>query len=271
MPCGPRLRLMVSEPLNQRRNRLIRMEANAGRKIARNRREKGVELEGSSLDPRRGTEKIGKYNSRQLDALERRLTEFNSRRTQFEAGVRGAPLPRAAWLKYKESETRVREKFNAELKPIKDVRLPGPGDETVGIRQDKMRTKHPTALNMAYVPPERKPFNVKDLDSLNKLTKANKKRMTAKWNREEHKRAQKELQQMVEVFEDAELSKMVEGMSKGQFNVLWNFTKFADNMSITYHHYQKKYTPKQKMPQELVDNELAQAKTLIQWVKGMKI
>jgi len=258
-----------NESLSERRARVAKLQANAARKIARNAR-KGVQLEGTQHDPRTGKD-IDRMRSRDLDALERRLQKFNSRSTQFEAGVRGAPLPRAKWLEYKKSETAVREKFSNELGKVADVKLPGPGDETIGIRQDKMRTKHPTAANMAYVPPERKPFNVKDLDALNKLTKSNKKRMTAKWAREEHKRAQKELQQMVAVFEDDELSDMVKGMTKGQFNILWNFSTFADSMSITYHHYQKKFTPKQKMPQELIDNELAQAKTLINWVKKLNI
>lgn len=271
--------MATNESLNERRARVARLEQNAARKIARNRREKGVELQGSPFDPRTSKD-IGKMRSRDLAALERRLNKFNSRSTQFEAGVHGSPLPRQKWQEYKASEQAVRDKFERDMAPHQDAKLPlgkdakgniKLSDETIGMRQAKMRTKHPTALNMAYVPPERKPFNVKDLESLNKLTKANKKRMTAKWSRDEHKRAQAELQQMVAVFEDPELSKMVEGMTKGQFNVLWNFTKFADNMSITYHHYQKKYTPKQKMPQELIDNELNQAKTLIEWVKKMKI
>jgi len=271
---------MVSESISERRARLAKLAGNAARKIARNKRDKGVIIAGTDQDPRRDPTKVAKYNSRQLDAYERQLRQFNSRTTQFEAGVRGAPLPRAKWLDYKKSEQAVRNKFEADMAPHANTKLPlGKddkgrlvlSDETIKNRQDKMRTKHPTALNMAYVPPERKPFNVKDLDSLTKLTKANKKRMTARWSQQEHKRAQKELQQMVAVFEDEELSNMVKGMTKGQFNVLWNFTRFADNMSITYHHYQKKYTPKQKMPQELIDNELNQAKTLIEWVKKMKL
>jgi hypothetical protein len=268
-----------NESLNARRARVAKLQQNAARKIARNAREKNLDLAGGQYDPRTNKD-IGKMRSRDLDALERRLTRFNSRATQFERSTTGDPLPIAKWREYKKSEQDLRNMFAKNMEPVKNKKLPlgedSKGriilsDETIEQRQNKMRTKHPTAANMAYLPPERKPFNVKDLDSLTKLTKANKKRMTQKWAAGEHKRAEKELKQMVEVFEDEELNQLIKGMSKGQFDILWNFTRFADNMSITYHHYQKKYTPKQKMPQELVDNELAQAKTFIRWVKGMNV
>jgi len=261
---------MASENIESIRARVARKEANAARKIRRNVAKGVTDLPGSKFDPRTDKD-VTKMRTRDLQAYERRLDSFTSRSTQFEAGSRGAPLPRQKWQAYKQSENAVRDAFNAALDPLRNIPLPGPGDETIGIRQDKVRTKHPTAANIGYVPPERKPFNVKDVDALDKLTKSNRKRMTKRWKGDEYKRAQNELMQMVSVFEDDALNKSVVGMTKGQFDVLWNMTGFADKMSITYHHYQKKYTPKQQMPQELIDTELAQAKELITWVKQLDL
>ena len=248
------------------RARVAKAEQSAARKIQRNKREKGVELAGSQFDPRKPSANINSMRSRDLLAYERRLKSFTNRRTQFEAGVRGAPLPRQDWERYKATETKLRAQAEKALEPMKDVKLPGPGDETVGQRAAKIRTKHPTATNQGYLPPERQPKNVKDADSLKKLTASNRKRMTKKFRVDEHERARVEFGKMVEVFKDDSLSKAIDKLTTAQFDMLWNLTKFADAVSLTYHHIKSKNTAKQQAPQEVIESQLSQAKTLVEWV-----
>lgn len=269
--------------LNELREQANTLESRAGRKISRNKASKGVIISDTKFDPRRDPSKVSRYNTRQMEAYVKSLETFNSRATQFEAGARGAPLPRKGkygWKDYKSGENAVRKLAKDKMAPWMNQKLPGPGstptniregDETIGQRAEKIRAKHPTVTNQGYLPPERQPKNIKDSDSLTKLTKANHKRMTKKFQREEHKRAREELKQMVAVFQDDSLDKNIMGLTKGQFDILWNFTKFADALSLTYHHIQAKGKKKQELPQELIDNQINQAKTLIEWVKKFKI
>lgn len=266
--------------LNELREQVATLEGRAGRKISRNKSSKGIIIADTPSDPRRNPSKVGRYNTRQLESYVKSLQTFNSRSTQFEAGVRGNPLPRQQWVKYKAGENAVREQAAKAMEAVKDARLPGPGStptkiregsETIEQRAAKIRAKHPTVTNQGYLPPERQPKNIKDADSLTKLTKANNKRMTKKFQREEHKRAREELKQMVAVFQDDKMEKNIMNLTKGQFDMLWNFTKFADALSLTYHHIKAKGKKKQDLPQELIDNQINQANTLIEWVKKFKI
>lgn len=247
------------------------MHRNATRKMARIKRTVGAEVAGSQFDPRKDAGKISGMRRRDLESYSRQLQQFNSRRTQFEAGARGAPLPRQKFRGYKASEQAAIRVAESKLAPLKNERLPGPGTETIGQRQAKIRTGHPTAMNMGYIPPERKAFNIKDVAALDALTKANKKRTTKKWAREEHKRAQSEFLKMVEVFKDDKLNSDVMKLTYGQFDVLWNFTRFADAMSLSYHHIKQKYTAKQEIPESVLKDQVTEAKTLIDWVKKFKI
>lgn len=263
---------MVSQNhLSELRSRIAKLEKNATRKISRVRRTVGAEIAGTQFDPRKEKGKAATMRGRDLEAYARRLSAFTSRTTQFEAGVRGAPLPRAKWKQAEAANRAARAVAEQKLKPIADKRLPGPGTETIGQRQAKIRSNHPTAMNMGFIPPEIKPFNIKDVAALDKLTKANKKRTTKKWAAEEHKRAQNEFMKMVEVFKDDSLNKDVMKLSMGQFDVLWNFTRFADAMSLTYHSIKQKYTAKQEVPESVLKDQVNEAKSLIDWVKKMKI
>jgi len=209
----------------------------------------GAIVADTQFDPRKEKGRAATMRTRDAEAYIRKLQGFISRKTQFLAGAAG-PLPVKAWNKFNQGQHALQEKRAIDLSPFANERLPGPpsATETVGQRQEKIRTKHPTALNQVFTPPVLKPFNVKDLDSLTKLTKANAKRMTKKWAKAEHERAQNELKQIVAVFRDAGISNDVQGLSYGQFDMLWNLTAFADKASLAYHSIQSKYAADQEIP-----------------------
>ena len=270
---------MVSnnESLNELRQQVAKQVTNAGRKISRIRKTTGAVVEGTKFDPRNNKD-VTKMRRRDLEAYSRRLTNFTSRKTQFLPGARNAPLPVAKWADYEASQAALAAKRAADIAPFKDERLPGPGrdgsglsDETIGQRQEKIRSKHPTTLNQIYTPPKLEPFNVKDADSLTKLTKSNKKRMTKKFEREEHKRAQTELKKMMEVFNNDALTNRAMSLTYGQFDMLWNLTRFADAMSLGYHQIKAKYDAKESVPESVLQDQISEANTLLDWVEKFKI
>jgi hypothetical protein len=260
-----------SNDLPALRARAVDLERRVGRKISRIKSKTGALVAGTEFDPRKAKGAAATMRTRDAQAYIRRLENTLSRSTQFVAGVRGAPLPRAAFNEYKATEAKLIGVRKAEIGKFADERLPGPGTETVGQRQAKIRGPHPTAMNMAYIPQEREPFNIKDAAALKKLTAANKRRVNKRFSQKEHKRAREEFAQMVAVFNDPTLSASVSGMSKNQFDMMWNLTRFADAMSTAYHHIRAKYSAKQQMPESVMQDQISEAKSIIEWVKKLKI
>jgi hypothetical protein len=258
---------MVSKnnELAAKRARAADLEKRVGRKWSRTKATTGAVVAGTEFDPRKGAA-VKTMRTRDVEAHIRKLENALSRKTQFVAGAKG-PLPRAAFNTYAKGAQAVRDKFANDLTPLANERLPGPGTETIGQRQAKIRGKHPTAMNMGYVPPVLEPFNIKNAESLIKLTKSNKKRMTRKWAKDEHKRAQEEMGRMVGIFNDPGLITDVQGLTYGQFDMIWNLTRFADAMSLGYHHIKAKLDSKEEVPESVLQDQIAEAKSIIEWVK----
>lgn len=70
-----------------------RLQRNAGKKLARL-RAKGIKNT-HTIDPRKETALVNRYNTTQLKTQLERLGKFNSRSNQFVPGVRGVALPAA--------------------------------------------------------------------------------------------------------------------------------------------------------------------------------
>lgn len=262
----------MASDLENLRARAADLERRVGRKISRIKGKTGAIVAGTEYDPRKG-KTTQTMRTRDVQAHIRKLENTLSRSTQFVGAARGVPIPRKAWLEHSESQKALKAMRETDLKPFANERLPGPpsATETIAQRQEKIRTTHPTALNQVYTPPVIQPFNVKDLDSLTKLTKANKKRMTAKWAKSEHKRAQAELAQMVSVFNNDALNAKIAGLTYGQFDMIWNLTRFADAMSTGYHSIKAKFDSKQEVPESVIQDQINEANSILDWVKKFKI
>lgn len=254
-----------------KRARAADLERRVSRKISRIKSKTGAIVANTEFDPRKGAGKVQTMRTRDVESHIRKLEKTLSRATQFVAGVRGAPLPRKAFNAYKTGEQALTGKAEADIARFANERLPGPGTETIGQRQAKIRTKHPTAMNKGYIPPERQPFNIKDIESLKKLTKSNAKRMTKKFAKAEHERAKVEFGKMVEVFKNEKLTKDVTSLSSGQFDMLWNLTRFADAMSLSYHHIKAKFSDDEQVPESVLKDQIEEATSLVAWVKKFKI
>lgn len=254
------------------RARAAELEKRVGRKFSRIKSKTGAVVAGTQFDPRKG-KNVQSMRTRDVQAHIRKLENALDRKTQFVAGANGAPLPRQKWNTFEAGQQALQAKRAIDLAPFANERLPGPksATETIGQRQEKIRSKHPTALNQVYTPPVLKPFNVKDAEALITLTKSNAKRMTRKWARDEHKRAQEEFKKMVEVFKDDSLTADVMNLSYGQFDMIWNLTRFADAMSLGYHHIKAKHTAKQKVPESVMKDQIAEAKSILEWVKKFDV
>lgn len=214
------------DELAQLRAEVRRAHRRATAKVSRL-RARGVEVASSNYDPRRNLGNVKKYNAKQLKAYQRDLNQFTSRKTSFEAGSGGVPLPKSLVEKYRKAE----EKFNTiadrEYARVADVKLPGRG---MTVRQaDKL--DRPTdilraggeAVNRPYDKVNRDLSNVAGADALARLTKQMSQKTRPGYKRTRLREQREELLEMLVTIGDHGMIEQAMSLSDDQFNTFWNY------------------------------------------------
>lgn len=229
---------MAKDDINRLRAEVRRAHKRATAKASRL-RSKGVEISGSTYDPRRNPANIKKYNAIQLRAYQRELNQFTSRRTSFEAGNSGAPLPSAAVERYRRAEQRYNQVAHREYEKVADIPLPGRG---LKIRQADMvdrPTNIPRAGGMAVSRPlepvSRDLSNISDPRALDRLTRQLEGKSKPGYKTRRLREQREELLEMLVTIGNAELIEQAINLTDDQFNVFWNYnTERVNEISRDY-------------------------------------
>jgi hypothetical protein len=202
-------------------------------KIARMRRTMGVDIAGTREDPRRPPSAVKGYNKPQLIKYLGQLEAFQSRDVGYVPGSREA-LPKKEWLEYKKFEKAYNTLGKAFEDKIADIKVPGLG---VNIKQ-RSAMIHPTAqgdvVNRPFVHIDRSSKNIKDRESLKKLTVDMKRKLSKDFIPGEIKKSRKQLNDMLKTIGNSEYGARAKALTDTQFNILWNYTHFATNISLQY-------------------------------------
>lgn len=203
-------------------------------KIARIRRNTGVDITGRDEDPRRPTDVIKRYNKRQLNRYLGELNAFQSRSVGFVAGAGGVPIPKDRWRQYKRLEAKYNEIGAKHEAAVADIFLPTSG---MTLRQ-RQAMIHPTAVgevvNMPYMATDRDPRQVPSVKALDKLIKEMNRRTSADYLPGEIKKSRKQLSDMLKTAGLPEVASRARSLSDAQFDTLWNYTNFATVVSLSY-------------------------------------
>lgn len=267
---------MANRELAEKRAQALQLTGRATRKISRLKTKVGVEVAGSEFDVRKPPKNIKRYTSKQLDAYMARLSQFNNRGTQFVPDAKKRPIPASEFKEYKQAENAHRAHAQAELNPIRDIKLPG-RKETVGQRRGQMienrrRMAGNPSVNDPYDPPVRQSTNIANRKALKKLTKDEKRKSERGWDQRELKRQIGEYAQIVDAAGDAGGSLSIKELTPGQFKALWNGTEFATEVSTRYEIHQLLVAGKDRPEhQKILDDAFANAKRLVQWAKGLDL
>ena len=213
---------------------------------------------------------MGVATAAQLAAQLKRLKEFTSRDTQFVGDVKKRPIPKSEWVEYKAAETVYNKRVAQEFESIKNTVLPS--GETVGQRAAKMKADHAMAGNPSVTPPHnawtRQPFNIKNRAALKKLTDDARHKMSPEYDKEELKRQQDEMRQVLAMIKNPELEAGIDALTNRQFNILWNYSSFANEASLWYEmvklHGQG---DEESWHGEIIDQKFAQALELVKSAK----
>jgi len=227
--------------LEDLRARVLKEQRKSGAKIARNKREKGVDIFGTSQDPRANAAKIARYTAKQLLAHEAKLKEFNSRRTQFVPGVEGAPIPLHKWKQYQYHE----EKHNAigdeRMAERGHLKAPGAG-MTIADREESVRSKihaDGSVLNRPYGRMNRDSTQITDVDKLDKLIEDMKKKNSREFIPQNIAAQREQLNDMLKTIGNEKFIKQANELTDYQFDVLFNDTNFANTVSLRYYILQR--------------------------------
>lgn len=208
----------------------------ANRKVSRLRTQKGVELGGTRNDPRRNLAHVKGYNARQLQTYLNELNSFRSRGTQYVSGAMGRTISGSKWREYKRLERRYNEIAERSQRKVRQTFLPSHG-MTVGERDNLLRPTGPTAIGnrRPMDPINRSPKGIVSDRALDKLISGLKKQTNPNYEQTVIDRQRKVARKMSRGRGNKSQRERLAKLTDKQFNLLWNYTDFPNQMSTKYH------------------------------------
>jgi len=211
-------------------------------KQARIKRELGIDVRAAGYDPRRDSKVIAKYTAKQLTSYLNDLDSFMSRKNNFVAGSGGSVIPRSDWQQYKKLENKYNNIGSKHFDAVSGIFIPTSGltirQRDATIRPDSIHAQG-EIVNRPYSQTNRKPVNVKDAKALKKLISEMRKKVSPEYLKKQIKEGREQLNHMLTVIGNGDLVKRAENLTDSQFDVLWNYTNFATNVSGIYAIMQK--------------------------------
>jgi hypothetical protein len=267
---------MANAELNAKREQALKMTRGATRKISRLKNTVGVEVSGTQFDPRKPPKLVGRYTSKQLDAYMARVAQFTNRGTQFVPDAHKRPIPAGEMKGYDKAWAEHNRQAQAELDPLKNVKLPG-RPETVAQRRAQMienrsRMAGNPSVNDPYAPRHRTSREFANREAVKKLTRDEKRKSQPGWDQKELKRQIGEFSQMTDFTGDTDLANAVKQLTPAQFKALWNATDFATAVSTQYELARLAVAGKDKPShQKLQEDAFADARRLVQWARKLQL
>jgi hypothetical protein len=227
---------MASREEIQRLRELARKRHRAATQKVSRLRAKGVEIKGTHLDPRRSAGDIQKMRSRDLHAYINRLDKFSSRETSFVGGARNAPLHGDLWKTYQTLQNAVNQQKARPYETIKDKFIRSLGmtvNEFQGTKPSHPITGNP-ASRAPHLPVNRSAKGVPNEKQLKKLIRNMEKQLNANYPDRVLNRDRRTADKMLAVINDKGIRREVKKLSQQEFNLLWNYTDFANIASFDY-------------------------------------
>ena len=251
------------------RAQVARAERLVGAKASRILKGTGAAVAGSEFDPRRDSARTRGYNATQLRSYLAQLDAFRNPKVQFVGGAKGAPLPKHLWQRYLNIQTTYGGKVAEELGSVADVKLQS--GQTVAEREATFMPEKRSALGRSANRPlgtvELEPGNIASVKALESLEDRLRRRINPNHVDRTLKYQRGTMVEMLERLGESDLIKGAEGMTHKQFNVLWNYTDFADFLSQRYESVKHMNVAEEVRTS---DEFRAEIRTTLKWAKGAR-
>lgn len=261
--------------LNELRAQARKQHRAATKKISYLRNQKEVELSGSQFDPRRSARAISSYNRNQLNSYISQLETFNSRSTRFYRGARGTVITGEAWRQFRAAAVKVSRRNKVAFEKIAEIPLPN--GTTIRQRVSMTTPKHPTmgtnlSVNRPFEEVKKSPRSMIGNKGALIMAQEMQSRLGPKWFSSRIKSDRESFHKMLAVANDHELSDKVDKLSDEQFNILWNYTGFADALGHWYQNLKDAMLGKEEPYfQETTDQSLRDVDDLIKWAGTLNL
>lgn len=263
-----------AEELRALRAMANRRHRAATRKISRLKSDAGVNVSGTSVDPRRSRNNIKNYTEKQLRSYINQLDKFTSRSNQYVPDAHRRPIPRSQWRQYQRLEQQYNQSVSQRFSSYRD--LPGPTGMTIGERMELMTPKFPymqdRAVNSPYTPINRKSTNVGSARALKRLTAEMRDRVKSGHFDNKISDGREQFDKMSEMLDAPGLANRVRGLSDEQFDVLWNYTGFADAISLGYDINKNLLAGNEKRWHgQVLNTSMSTANELVSWAERVNV
>jgi hypothetical protein len=194
----------------------------------------GVNLNGTSEDPRRPINVVKKYNSTQLNSYLKQLDSFMSRENGYIADSSGGLIPKRDWLKYRKSERKYNKIVKAHFDKIADIHDPYRNKtirQAEGLFVPDDNRAAGEIRHRPYNEIKRNPNAIKNINALKKLQDDINKKQSPNYFNNAIKNGRNQANQMLANAGINELKNAMAKLSDQQFDVLWNYFGFAGRLA----------------------------------------
>ena len=250
-----------------------RARHNAATRKASRLRSQGVEISGSAVDPRRELKKVSRYTQKQLQSYIASLNAFTDRKVQYVPSSHRAPIPRETWREYKKLEDALRVAAGKRLDAVSGIALPS-GGLTVGEHLSMLNKPVKRMYDFTGTTPDKVPKLIPQAvaseKALKKLIASTKAKLKPEHFEKQVSLGRSNAKKMLDDVGAHELDKALDGLTDSQFNALWTYSPFIDQLKLMYGYAQALMSTGQiAMNNEIVANSVNEAKGLIQWAKDL--
>lgn len=224
--------MSIRDKRNEAQKRLKAVQS----KINRLRREKGVEISGTQHDVRVESARLGRYNSRQLDAFIERANNFVSRKTQFVGGANGVPLPADKFRMLQKLEKQYTSVGNSIMDKIGDIQAPF-STKNIRARDADMRPTFKTGgepVDRTFAPVATEARRIQNVQALDKFIEQRIKQNDPEYALSRVNSSREQLDKMLTRMGADEFKDRVNALSNEQFFVFWEYGPYAGDIALQY-------------------------------------
>lgn len=259
---------MNKDELNALRAEVRRRHKAATSKVSRL-RSRGVELGGTNIDVRRDLSKVKRYNATQLRAYAATLDRFVSRQTAYVPGDKGVPLPAAKWREYKRLERMNNRRTNTEYEKVADTFLPTPSIRIRDRRTMLSQSALGQSANVPFQEMNRKSTGITNEKALDKIIEQMRDKTRRGYLPEQLAKSREQFMKMLGEIGEQRYLKAASELSDAQFDILWNYTSFATQISSDYEIMKLKARGEMERSHEKIHEDNQDAiSDLLTWAQG---
>lgn len=254
--------------VNNLRDEARKRQKAVAAKIARIKKTTGADVNGSEFDPRRDASLIKRYNARQLNTYIGELNNFMRRPNQFVGGVKGAPIPRGQYLRYKQAEAEYEKARLAHDESVGSVVTP----TGMTVRQNKAAIPETTG-SAVYGPYRKFDRNASDFTSANAVELLRKdllNRATPDFLSSKIQQGRGNLKKVLIILGEYEYVDRIDKLTDYQFDLLWYGTTVAESVFMQYGIEKERAagTRKERWQDKVVESAAGELGDVLEWVES---